>query len=291
MPSSPLHTLLVPVADEADAQQTCTALEPYGPAIESLIALHVPPPGTEERANGLFDPFEATFGEESSGPALTTEVHPQDDPIAGIASAAETTDVTAIGVLPRPRSRFLQILSKENTTSLVSSTDVPVFVLPQETNGKDVPTEEPFVSPPWEPSILVPLTDEPHAFEALEYACTVFSNPSIAAVHVLEPPSVDIYSTMTPGVSSESSTAEAERQEAVDAMFDRAKKIAGEHGVTVTTLAISGDVAPTLTDYLDTNPMDLIVLGVPGGITPDRRQLGSTVKGLIWNAQVPTVIH
>lgn len=136
---APVHDLLehvvVPVASEADARATATALEPYRP--ERVTGLHV-----VEKAGGAPDklPLEQAEGVAADAHAAVRETFPDADDrtayardvVGAIVEVADELDASAIAYRPRGGSRLVQLLSGDRSRKLVDRADRPVVVLPGE---------------------------------------------------------------------------------------------------------------------------------------------------------------
>lgn len=292
--------LLLPVADTADAEETYRTVKPYAEAATTeVIVLHVSE--TEDRnsdtetsrslddnADEIFEPFLDGFDTETT---VRTEHRMGPDPIAEIAATADELAVTAIGILPRPKSLFLQILSRERTTTLISSTNVPVLVFPdQDRKHTDVPQFDEDGDVQWTPTVLVPVEGSEKSFNALEFVCNSFDDALVIALHVFEPPAADIYSTMTPGKSNEFKKAKEKRRRDVSALFEEITDIVDQYGIALKTKTRSGDVQSNILEYATIRPVDLIALGSDQHEELDRNRLGRISKGLFFNAPVPILI-
>jgi len=130
-----LDHVLLPVANEADALATATALEPYGPV--HVTALHV-----VEKGEGVPDKTPVEQSEElaEESYAAVRSVFPDADEhtaydrhvVDAIFDAADEVGATAIAFHARGGSRLLQFLSGDITLKLVTNADIPVIALPDE---------------------------------------------------------------------------------------------------------------------------------------------------------------
>jgi len=130
-----LDHVILPVANEADALATATALEPYGPS--HVTALHV-----VEKGEGVPDKSPVEQSEELAADAYAAvrSVFPDADEhtaydrhvVDAIFEAADDVGATAIAFHARGGSRLVQFLSGDITLQLVTKADVPVIALPDE---------------------------------------------------------------------------------------------------------------------------------------------------------------
>ncbi|MUV50719.1 universal stress protein [Haloarcula sp. CBA1122] len=130
-----LAHVLLPVAHEADALATATALEPYGPA--NVTALHV-----VEKGGGVPDktPVEQSEDLAAESYAAVRSVFPDADDhtaygrdvAAKIFDAADEVDASAIAYRSRGGNRLMQFLSGDISVKLVTQANRPVIALPRE---------------------------------------------------------------------------------------------------------------------------------------------------------------
>ena len=131
-----LAHVLLPVAHEADAEATATALEPYGPT--HVTALHV-----VEKGGGVPDktPVEQSEKLAAESYAAVRSVFPDADEhtaygrdlVAEIFDAADEVGASAIAYRSRGGNRLMQFLSGDISLKLVTEADRPVSALPRET--------------------------------------------------------------------------------------------------------------------------------------------------------------
>ena len=130
-----LAHVLLPVAHEADALATATALEPYGPT--HVTALHV-----VEKGGGVPDktPVEQSEDLAAESYAAVRSVFPDADEhtaygrdvAAEIFDAADELGASAIAFRSRGGNRLMQFLSGDISLELVTKADRPVIALPHE---------------------------------------------------------------------------------------------------------------------------------------------------------------
>lgn len=146
MTDSLLETVLVPIANENDAEATCRAiLEAMGEKQPTLHVVHVIEKAggapdkagveqREERAERIFEIVAATLADEPV--TVETDVLYGTDVADAILRCARELDATSIAFTPRGASRWVNLLTGDVGQQLVSNTDRPLVILP------DVETHE-----------------------------------------------------------------------------------------------------------------------------------------------------
>ncbi|WP_265108221.1 universal stress protein [Halosolutus halophilus] len=129
-----LAHVLVPVANEDDAEKTAMALEPYDP--DHVTALHV-----VEKGEGVPDKTPVEQSEELAAEsyAAVRRVFPDADDhtayardiVGAIFEAADEVDASAIAYRSRGGNRIMQFLSGDLSIKLVTGADRPVIALPR----------------------------------------------------------------------------------------------------------------------------------------------------------------
>lgn len=140
MGHSLFETVLVPIANEQDAEATCRAiLREIDNRDATLHVVHViekaggapDKAGVEQRrevAGRIFDRVDAALAEEII--SLETEILYGTDVATAILEHADQLDATSIVFTPRGASRWKKLLSGDVAQKLVSNTDRPLVVLP-----------------------------------------------------------------------------------------------------------------------------------------------------------------
>lgn len=138
--------VVVPVANQEDAAATTAALLPYVGAIDgTVIAVHVIEKAggaldkasveqREQDAKGMFSVV--SDGLTDSGVTLETEILYGTDVAHTIIETAHNVDATAIVFTPRGGSRWKRLLTGDVTHDLVTSSDIPVLVLPDQARNE-----------------------------------------------------------------------------------------------------------------------------------------------------------
>ncbi|SIR68320.1 hypothetical protein SAMN05421858_3327 [Haladaptatus litoreus] len=129
--------IIVPVANEEDAEATATLLEPY--EFGRITVFHVVEKGegvpdktpveqSEQVAAAAFEAFRETF------PDAETETAYRRDIVKGNLEVADAVDTSAIAFRPRGGSQLIQWLSGDRSLQLISEADRPVISIPEGTN-------------------------------------------------------------------------------------------------------------------------------------------------------------
>lgn len=129
-----LEHVIVPVANETDAEQTARVLEPYSP--NHVTALHV-----VEKGEGVPDktPVEQSHQLAAESFAAVREVFPSADEhtaygkdiVVAIFEATDEVGASAIAYRSRGAGRIMQFLSGDLSLKLVTQAEHPVIALPQ----------------------------------------------------------------------------------------------------------------------------------------------------------------
>lgn len=135
--------VVVPVASEDDARSTAAALGPYvDNASGSVLAVHVvekaggavDKASVEQREENAEEIFEVVRSELSAyGIEPETRILYGTDVADTIVEAGHDVDASAIVFTPRDGGRWLKLLTGDVALELISDSDLPVVVLPDET--------------------------------------------------------------------------------------------------------------------------------------------------------------
>jgi nucleotide-binding universal stress UspA family protein len=128
--------ILLPVASRDDARATAAALSKYEP--DEIVAVHViekgggtiDKAGVEQRELEAEEIFEAL--QESLGHAVETKITYGTDVAEAIFEAAHGIDASSIVITPRGGSRWIRLLTGDVALSLITESDLPVVVLPDD---------------------------------------------------------------------------------------------------------------------------------------------------------------
>mgnify|MGYP000282908371 CR=1 FL=1 len=137
-----LENVLLPVASEEDARTSARALTSHDYGTVTVVHVIEKADGApdkagveqrEEAAEEMFEAARAVLGD------VETEVRYGSDVAETIFDAADERDSSAIVVTPRGGNRFVQLITGDVALHLVTDTDRPVVVLPDDETDTDPP--------------------------------------------------------------------------------------------------------------------------------------------------------
>jgi nucleotide-binding universal stress UspA family protein len=133
--------------------------------------------------------------------------------------------------------------------------------------------------------ILVPMDDSEMAEQALEYALENHPDAEITVMHVVGGPS--------PRWGEASGLAlgddlEAEAEELAEAVFDRARDLAGDRDVEIETEVQVGSAVRSILNNAE--QYDAIVLGSHSGTLADRLFVGNVAQKVFRRSPVPVTV-
>jgi nucleotide-binding universal stress UspA family protein len=131
-----LDRVLLPVASTEDAAATAAALEGYD--IGEIVAVHViekaggapDKAGVQQREEEAVEIFRVL--RESLDQPIETEITYGTDVAETIFDAAHEIDASSIVITPRGGSRWIRLLTGDVALSLITESDLPVVVLPDD---------------------------------------------------------------------------------------------------------------------------------------------------------------
>ncbi|EMA37348.1 universal stress protein [Halobiforma nitratireducens] len=136
--------------------------------------------------------------------------------------------------------------------------------------------------------ILVPVDDSDPAREALEWAADTYPDATITALHVVKP-------ALWGSGSGESNPYEPQLpvsadDERLEGVFDRARTVADERGVDLSTAVLVGSPARAAVRFAADEEVDLIVVGSHGRTGVSRVLLGSVAETIVRRAPVAVTV-
>lgn len=133
-----LDHLLVPVASEADAEQTVAALDRYLDAVERVTVVHFIEKGggapdkapLEKRQSDAAEFLAVAASRLSPRVAVDTTTSYGPDVVETLFQTADSVGATAIAFRPRGDSRIVRLLTGNTAARLVTEPELPVVSLP-----------------------------------------------------------------------------------------------------------------------------------------------------------------
>lgn len=129
------------------------------------------------------------------------------------------------------------------------------------------------------------MDDSEMAERALEYALENHPDAEITALHVVGEPSP--MTGAATGLALEDDLEEA-AEESAEMVFDRARELAAEHDVEITTELQLGHPARAILNRA--YEFDAIVIGGQGGLLVDRRVVGNVAQKVFRQSPVPVIV-
>ena len=135
--------------------------------------------------------------------------------------------------------------------------------------------------------ILLPTDGSSGTVEALEHAITVASDQD-ARIHVIYVVDKRLYTAASDENKDE---IRQSLEEEADIALDDARVRIEDEGIEVQTVREEGIPYTTITDYADSEDIDLVVMGTHGETGPERMvTLGSTTERVLKNASMPVLV-
>lgn len=132
--------------------------------------------------------------------------------------------------------------------------------------------------------ILVPTDGSPASAAAIDHAIDLAQQYD-ARLHALYVVDGAAYSTLEAGAEIVVDALETEGTKATDHVAERA----GDAGVDCTTMVTTGTAYRTISEYVEDNDIDLVVMGTHGRRGLDRYLLGSVTERVVRTADVPVL--
>lgn len=133
--------------------------------------------------------------------------------------------------------------------------------------------------------ILVPMNDSEMARRALEFALENHPTAEITVMHVVGEPSPMLGAAA--GLALEDDLEEAAEKRA-EAVFGRARELAAEHGVEITTDVRLGQPTRAILNRAD--DFDAVVIGSHSGSVADRLFVGNVAQSVFRQSPVPVIV-
>ncbi|UPV74953.1 universal stress protein [Halorussus limi] len=136
--------------------------------------------------------------------------------------------------------------------------------------------------------ILVPVDGSSQSDDALEYALEEFADDDITLLHVIDP--IDAGYSAPVGIPGGSEEWYEEAKADSEAMFDEARAVADEYGVTLDSATEMGRPSQTIVEYAEDEGFDQIVMGSHGRSGVSRILLGSVAETVVRRASMPVTV-
>jgi nucleotide-binding universal stress UspA family protein len=290
--------ILLPIAEETDAEVTCEAIAPYLRPDGEIVVVHVieKTEGGPDKApvGARQEQAEAIFGivrEQVAGTVhdVRTELRYGPDVVEEILAAADEFDVTAIGFIPRPGSRWTKLLSGDRAHRLTTETELPVLIFPHpKRETPELSAATPSAAAPYR--ILVPIDGSELSLKAVAHACSVYPESELTVLYVDKIGGAGVYDSMTSGPSTDASAENRERKRKASRLLDEARAIAQEHNAPISTRVLSGNVVNAILTCADETDVDLIVMASHGRTGLKQKLLGSTTESVVRRSSRPVTV-
>ena len=133
--------------------------------------------------------------------------------------------------------------------------------------------------------VLVPLTDDSHAWPGLEYALELYPEADITVINIIDPAGAGYGEYAS---SDESGEEDPEGQ--AEQLFTAATDRANEFGKQLSTALREGRPAEAIVDHAEEHSFDAIVMGSRGRSGVSRVLLGSVAGTVVENSSVPVTV-
>lgn len=133
--------------------------------------------------------------------------------------------------------------------------------------------------------VLVAMDDSELSERALRYALDAHPDADVTVLHVVGEPSGMMGAATGIALADDS---EGRVQELSEDVFERAGKIASEHGVAVDVETEVGSPASRIVERAE--DFDVVVIGTHSGSLADRLLVGNVAKSVFQNAPVPVTV-
>ncbi len=142
--------------------------------------------------------------------------------------------------------------------------------------------------------LLVPVDGSPLSERALAYAFDAHDDPSVTALHVIDPGDPGYGSSIDTDVRTEPAHGSEEWYERAEAaeerLFESAHELATDYDAEFSTESRVGEPAREIVDYAQEGAFDAIVMGSHGRTGPTRLLLGSTAELVVGRAPVTVTV-
>lgn len=308
MAQGPFERLLLPIANETDAEAACTAIRPYvDPHDTQLVVVHfieetlensdeVSLEARQNQANAIFEFVRNAFADTVH--PVHTKLRYGTDTLDEIFASADKFDVTAIGVTHGQGTHWGRLLTGDQGSKLLMQSNCPVIVFSHSGESRNLSEE---INKPYndgDPNerrrLLVPIDGSDPSMKAVEHACSAYSGAELTILHVLNSSSVDSYqSTGEPSNDREviKQVRQRGRRRKAEQMFQETKEMASKYDAELVTRTITGKNVPrAIINYAEQRDADQIVIGSRGRSGLGRMLLGSVAEAVVHRASDPVTV-
>jgi len=138
--------------------------------------------------------------------------------------------------------------------------------------------------------VLVAVDNSEQSTDALEFACSEYSDATITALYVLDPGDFYAVSGVEGTAMANYDEVQRHHEERAEAVLDDAREQAADHGLEIETDHVVGGVSRSIVNYAADNDVDHIVVGSHGRTGASRILLGSVAKTVARRSPVPVTI-
>lgn len=133
--------------------------------------------------------------------------------------------------------------------------------------------------------VLVPLTDDSHAWPGLEYALELYPEADITVINIIDPAGAGYGE-----YSSSDENGEGSPKSQAEQLFTAATELANESGKQLSTALSEGRPAEAIVEHAEEHSFDAIVMGSRGRSGVSRVLLGSVAGTIVENSSVPVTV-
>jgi nucleotide-binding universal stress UspA family protein len=198
--------------------------------------------------------------------------------VRGVVDYWNTHDVDflVMDVRGRGRRRVLDYLTGDASARLTRTSAIPAVLV---TEDVELPAEARSANE--HRRLLVPFDESARSRNALAFACSLFPDAAITVLCMAV-----VWGSESTFLLDQSDA----RDERMTELAATAERIASEHDVTVTTTFGYGALDRATTQFVDANPVDLVVAGTLGPATLTEHVLPSASERLVRNCPLPIAV-
>ncbi|MFC6716872.1 universal stress protein [Natrialbaceae archaeon GCM10025810] len=137
--------------------------------------------------------------------------------------------------------------------------------------------------------VLVAVNGSDSSREAIEYACRVFPDARLVAVHAVDPVDSGLHRMTTKGTAADYQDRYFQQRADAEAFLADYQAIAAERGVDLSVVLRSGSVVEVILAYAEEIDADQLVVGTRGGDRSRSERVRSpcVAERLVRRASIP----